>query len=111
MNKQQERERMHEFMALPIDMQKDILREQGIVSTLTHTNKQVAKSLSNYLKRVRGQKPTVVSVRKRVAPGNDLRSQAFAMFDNGSTAAAVAKQFMITYGNSHYYYRQWKKQK
>ena len=112
-DKAKERERMQEFMCLPIDMQKDILNEQGIVSTLTHTNKQVAKHLSQYLKRVRAMKPMkpVQVTRRAVSVGNDLRSQAFSLFDQGMTAAAVAKQFMITYGNSHYYYRQWKKQR
>jgi hypothetical protein len=109
MDKIQERERMHEFMCLPLDMQKDILREQGIVSTITHTPKQVAR---HFIKWRAKNKPQQVSVRQRVAAvGNDLRSQAFSLFDQGMTAAAVAKQFMITYGNSHYYYRQWKKQR
>jgi len=109
MDKGQERERMNEFMCLPIDMQKDILREQGIVSTITHTPKQVAR---HFIKWRNAKQPSKVTVRERVAPvGNDLRSQAFSLFDQGLTAAAVAKQFMITYGNSHYYYRQWKKQR
>ena len=111
MDKAQERERMNEFMCLPIDMQKDILREQGIVSTITHTPKQVARHFIKW-RNTKHPKPQQVSVRKRVAAvGNDLRSQAFSLFDQGMTAAAVAKQFMITYGNSHYYYRQWKKQR
>lgn len=111
MDKAQERERMKEFMCLPLDMQKDILREQGIVSTITHTPKQVARHFIKW-RNTKHPKPQQVSVRKRVAAvGNDLRSQAFSLFDQGMTAAAVAKQFMITYGNSHYYYRQWKKQR
>jgi len=109
MDKATERERMKEFMCLPVDMQKDILREQGIVSTITHTPKQVAR---HFIKWRNNKKPQQVSVRQRVAAvGNDLRSQAFSLFDQGLTAAQVAKQFMITYGNSHYYYRQWKKQR
>jgi hypothetical protein len=106
--KRREVERMREFLSLPLDMQKDILREQGIVSTITHTPKQVARHFVKWRKK---NQPQQVSVRQRVAAvGNDLRSQAFSLFDQGCTAAQVAKQFMITYGNSHYYYRQWKKQ-
>ena len=111
-DKVKERQHMQEFMCLPIDMQKDILKEQGIVSTLTHPTKYVAKHLSQYLNRVRGNKPakrTTSGITRVHAVGNDLRSQAFSLFDQGMTAGAVAKQFMITYGNSHYYYRQWKK--
>lgn len=111
MSKSAEKERMREFMSLPLDMQKDILREQGIVSTLTHTNKQVAKSLAAYLKRVRAtkvSKPVDLAV-KVGDNGTSLRQQVFTMLDQGVAVSKISKQFGITYANAHYYKRAWKK--
>ena len=112
---------MQEFICLPVDMQKDILKEQGIVSTLTHSPKQVAKHFIKWrankhlfdkgdvapVKVIKSA--PVKAVKSKPVQKDNLRAKVFAELDNGVQLKQICSMFDITYANAHYYKRQWKK--
>lgn len=97
----------------------------GSVSTETHTVAYVARHLAAYMKRKRAlaaaaeeratRKQKVVeeeALSVKTAPAKiNLRALAFEAFDRQKTVAQFRKDHDITYGNAHYYFRQWKKSK
>ena len=92
----------------------------GTVSTETHSIPYVARHLAAYVKRKRALEAAAKErAAKKAAKAKEatqsvrseysLRDECFERFDLGHKVSTVAKDFAITYGNAHYYYRQWKK--
>lgn len=109
-------EAMSEFMCLPRDMQKEILKEQGIVSTLTHSPKQVAKHFIKWRASHGGSDVAKVvelkpkqEVKAKAPSKSNLRAAVFAELEAGTALKAICAKFDITYANAHYYKRAWKK--
>jgi hypothetical protein len=102
-------EAMSEFMCLPREMQKEILKEQGIVSTITHSPKQVAKHFIKWRAK-QGRSQVKVNKVKSQTTKRKLRDEVLYAYSNGMTVAEAARSFSITYANAHYYYRVYGKQ-
>lgn len=102
---------MQEFIRLPYEIQEDVLRDQGIVSTITHTPKQVAKSFMQWRSKQKRKSPVVKSVKVRDNGGTKraLAKQCYDMFMSGASAGDVSKTLAITYANAHYYKRKFVK--
>jgi len=102
-------EAMIEFMCLPREMQKEILKEQGIVSTITHSPKQVAKHFIKWRAKQNGV-AVMSTPKEKPVTKRKLRDEVLYAYSNGMTVAEAARSFSITYANAHYYYRVYGKQ-
>ena len=80
------------------------------VSTLTHSTAFVARHFLQWRENQKTRE-TVKRISKKRNPKSNggLREAAFNMFANGSTPKQVSTELEITYANSHYYSRAYRK--
>ena len=80
------------------------------VSTLTHSTAFVARHFLQWRENQKTRE-TVKRISKKRSPKSNggLREAAFNMFANGSTPKQVSTELEITYANSHYYSRAYRK--